>query len=107
MAREYIVLEAVPSEEDPADIDQRGYAALARQRCAAFIAQLRRTFGPEPQGASLQVRPMPHDAGTYYTVVCYYDNPEGEEYALRLEGNLPEYWDEEARKELGLPAREG
>ena len=105
MPRPYLVLEAVPSDEMPADLDRRGYAALARQRCGAFIAQLRRQFGPEPPGAALKVRAMPHDAGTYYTVVCYYDNRAGEEYALRLENNLPERWDDQARKELGLPGK--
>jgi hypothetical protein len=102
MPRDYLVLEAVPTDEAPADLDARGYAARARQCCAAFIAQVRRQFGPEPQGAALKTRAMPHDVGTYYTVVCYYDDPEAEAYALRLEADLPACWDAQARQELGL-----
>ena len=102
MPRDYLVLEAVPTDETPADLDAKGYAARARQCCAAFIAQLRRQFGPEPKGAALKTRAMPHDVGTYYTVVCYYDGRAGEAYALRLEADLPASWDDQARQELGL-----
>ena len=58
--------------------------------------------GEPPPGARLKVKSCPHDFGTYYEVVCYFD-PEDSgaaQYAYRCEDGLPEYWDEVARGEL-------
>ena len=67
-----------------------------------LIRQLQRQFGREPSGARLAVRPMPHEAGTYYTVVVFYESATAEAYALRVESDSPGRWDAEARHELGL-----
>ena len=50
---------------------------------------------------------MPHDAGTYYAVVVFYDGQEAEAYALRVEKDFPGRWDDQARRELGLGPEEG
>jgi hypothetical protein len=82
-----------------------GYDPLkARKECEAFRNQLRRMFGDEPDGALLVIRANPHDFGTYLTVDCRYndDVEAAVNYAFRCENDMPESWDDEARKELGL-----
>ena len=81
---------------------------MARKECRAFIGQLRRQFGVEPTDSTrLIVKSNPHDFGTYHEVaVCFDEDDEAAvEYAYKLEGSLPEYWDDEARVELGILAR--
>jgi hypothetical protein len=91
-----------PTEEDCAQVGREDYIDRARRECRAYINQLRRLFGDEPEGARLSVKSNPHDFGTYFSVVCYYDpdQPAAVEYALRCEGQGPREWDDEARREL-------
>lgn len=98
---DYLHLSPVPIEE-PCQQVPYAYPDLARKECLVFIEQLRRVFGPEPEGARLRVKACPHDFGTYYDVIVQYDDTieEAVEYAFNLENNLPESWDEEARKAL-------
>lgn len=78
----------------------------AKAECRAYIGQLRRMFGDEPKGAYLKIASNSHDFGTYYEVaVKFDDNKEATDYAYTLESNSPEYWDDDARKELGLEVR--
>ncbi len=75
---------------------------VRRRECRAYINQLRRVFGPEPDGASLSVKSNPHDFGSYLSVVCYY-HPEVEataDYAFHCERESPKTWDAEALTEL-------
>jgi len=102
MQQAFIVLESGPAEEECAEIGGPGYKERALRECNALIRQLQRQFGREPSGARLAVRPMPHEAGTYYTVVVFYESATAEAYALRVESEFPGRWDAEARHELGL-----
>ena len=107
MPRRFLVLESGPAEEECAQIDAPGYRQRALRECDALVGQLRRQFGREPPGAALAVRPMPHEAGTYYTVVIFYEDQEAEAYALKVERDFPGRWDDQARRELGLGVEEG
>ena len=101
--RDYIELGSTPYDEDCAQVGEANYRQLARFECQQFIAQLRRLFGPEPDGAELRVKAFSHDFGTYYEVVCYFDDtlPESVDYAFQCEGdNAPANWDDEARQAL-------
>jgi hypothetical protein len=104
--RDYISIGPSPVEEDCAQVGSDGYHNQARKECRAFINQLRRQFCPEIGSANLNIKANPHDFGTYYDVVCYYDDDDqvGSEYAFKLEDETPEKWDAEARVELGLEA---
>ncbi|MDO8637597.1 MAG: hypothetical protein Q7R34_15420 [Dehalococcoidia bacterium] len=57
---------------------------------------IRKKLGPEPEGASLGIKSNPHDFGTYYEVLCYYDdeNEEAAAYAYRCESESPTHWEE-------------
>ena len=94
-----------PSGESCAQVGSPDYAKQARKECTAFINQLRRLFGEEPDGAYLQIKSNPHDFGAYYEVTVKYDP--GDEaavaYALKCEREAPEEWDEAARDELHGP----
>jgi len=100
--RDYIDVGCSPCDEPCAQAGRDSVEQM-RAECAALIHQLPRMYGPEPEGASLKIRQNSHDFGTYLDVVCYYDtnNPEATDYAFQCE-DLPEHWDEEAKKELGL-----
>lgn len=99
-----------PIGEDcaPAGVNLPDYDRISRAECRAFINQLKRVFGTPPSGVRLRMMENLHDGIevgqiTYYNdVVVAFDsnNEEAMDYALRLEGETPEYWDEEALREL-------
>lgn len=97
-----IWLGPTPAEEPCVRVGVEGYGPRARAECQAYVHQLRRTFGPEPDGAKLAVRECDHDLGQYFEVVCAFDDqiPEAVDYAYRCEQNAPTTWDAGARAEL-------
>ncbi len=94
MARDYINIGSAPAEEDCAQVGEDNYAEKARRECARFIDLIRKKCGQEPPGARLATKSFPHDFGTYYEVVCYYDDeiPESIDYAYRAESEAPTTW---------------
>lgn len=92
-----------PSDEDCQQVPYTD-RSLAWHECIAFINQLRRTFGQEPEGAHLFVKTERHEFGSYYEVNVKYDGNSltASTYAHEIEAQTPQRWDEEARKELGL-----
>ena len=100
--QDHIDVGSSPSGESCAHVGTEDYYPLARRECRAYIHQLRRMLGPEPDGAGLDIRSNPHDFGTYLSVVCYFDpeNQAAVKYALRCESEGPDEWDDEARREL-------
>ena len=104
--RGYIDLGSAPFVEDCAQVGRDDYYDQARKECRAYIRQLRRTFGKEPDGASLTVMSNPHDFGSYLSVVCYFDLhvTAAVDYAFQCESAGPQQWDDVARQELGFNA---
>jgi len=102
--RDYVCIGEVPAEEDCAQLGTDGYHERAKKECRAFINQLRRMFGPEPEGARLIVKSNPHDFGNYLDVQCVYDEDDeaATEYAYKCESDMPMTWDDEAKAELAL-----
>lgn len=101
--RDCVYIGSTPSDESCQQVGMPSYdAAIARRECRAFINQLRRVFGEEPDGAELRVKVERHDFGSYPEVVCYYDdeNAEATEYAYKCEGDCPTNWDLPAIVEL-------
>jgi hypothetical protein len=98
--RDCIDVGCAPNEEDCAQVGRPEYATQARKECRAYIRQLQRMFGEEPEGASLIIKSNPHDFGSYLSVVCYYDpaQPASLEYAFRCESESPREWDDQAFK---------
>jgi hypothetical protein len=104
MSRQKIYIGAVPAGEDCEQLGPNYNPKRAQRECVAFVKQLKRTFGDEPEGAELQIEPQRHDFGTYLEVVCYFDenNKQAANYAFGCENEMPEDWDDEAKQELDL-----
>ncbi len=95
-------LSCVPYEEPCAQVGNPDHDKNAIRECRAYIGQLRRVFGPEPEGCRLKLKSNPHDFGSYLSVICVYDdtNPVHVEYAYGIDAKAPANWDEQARTEL-------
>jgi hypothetical protein len=100
--RDFIDVGSSPTGEDCAALGTDSYYEQARRECRAYINQLRRVFGNEPEGARLSIKSNAHDFGTYLSVSCSYDDslPASLDYAFRCENESPEHWDHQARQEL-------
>lgn len=92
---EYISIGPAPPGEPCAQVGQPGYEEQALAECRRYIALLRQYFGDEPAGARLAVKSFPHDFGSYYEVVCWYDRRKKKsiDYAYRCEIEGPSTWD--------------
>ncbi len=103
MARDFVDVGCSPHEEDCEQSGRDYDPVRARLECKALIGQLRRMYGEEPPGARLKIQSNPHDFGTYYEVICEYndENEEAANYAWGCE-DIPDRWDEQAKIELGL-----
>jgi hypothetical protein len=104
--RDTLYIGSSPPEEDCAQLGSDGYHDRARRECRAYINLLRRTLGPEPDGATLVVSSHPHDFGDYLAVSCRFNSelPEAIDYAYRCESDGPTCWDDQARQELSQPS---
>ena len=96
--RDCIDIGSAPAEEDCAQVGAADYAAKARGECVRFIELIRKQLGTEPEDAQLSIKSNPHDFGTYYSVVCRYEDTteQAVRYAFRCEDEAPTRWEDEA-----------
>lgn len=104
--KNYLEVGSVPHGEECAQVGADNYRERAIMESNAFIGQLRRKFGMEPEGAVLAIKAFNHDMGTYHEVVVWYDEnkPGSVAYAFKIENDVPEYWDKEAKSMLDMVA---
>ncbi len=96
MPGDYVDIGPVPSDESCEGVGTPEYdPEKARQECTRFLNLIRKTCGDEPMGARLAIMSNPHDFGSYYSVVCYYDDLGAKEYAGRCEDEAPTEWPDE------------
>lgn len=95
--RDYINIGSTPCDEDCAQVGSRDYARRAKKECEEFVRLIRKVCGTEPEGARLATKSFEHDFGTYYEVVCWFDDtiPDSIDYAFHVEANTPLTWKEE------------
>ena len=93
--RDFLSIGSSPYDEPCAQVGQSDYHEKAWEECRRLMELIRRTLGPEPEGARLAIKPFLHDFGDYLEVVCYFetDNTEAVAYALRCEGEAPATWE--------------
>ena len=99
---ELMYIGPVPCDEKCEQLGPTYRPEVAKAECRAFINQLKRMHGEPPDGARVRINAAPHDFGTYHEVVVEYD-PKTEAavaYALKLEAESPNQWDEDALEEL-------
>ena len=103
MGMDWIYLGPVPTEEDCAQLGQDNFRQQATKEMTMFCNMLYRHF-PDAidKGVYFRIKWENHDFGTYGEVVAAYDEDDKEamDYAIHVENNLPEHWDEDAL--LGL-----
>lgn len=97
-----LYLSSSPINEDCAQLGSSNYHYRIYLECNEYIKQLKRMFGEPPIGSRFKIKHCPHDFGTYYEVVIYFDesNEEESEYAYNVESNIPEYWDDIAKENI-------
>ena len=85
---DYLNIGSTPNEEDCAQVGSADYYTRAIKECRAYREQIRKHY-PEPENGYLKVKGFPHDFGTYYEVVAYYDpeDIEAPRWALDIEGD--------------------
>jgi hypothetical protein len=93
--RDDLTIGSAPCDEDCAQVGQPHDIWQARQECQRFIQLIRKTLGPEPEGARLAVTSFPHEFGDDLEVVCYFDThvPDAVDYASRCESDAPAMWE--------------
>jgi len=95
--RDFINIGSTPFGEDCIQVGNSDYQGAMKAECRRFLELIEKVCGPPPEGASLAVKGFSHDFGSYYEVVCYFDdeNQEAAEYAYWVESNAPEFWTDE------------
>lgn len=105
---EKIELGPTPTNESCAMVGDESYDLLSIRECGAFKRQLERTYRqahgdrPLPDGCKIVVVTNHHDFGLYREVAVKfdYDSVHATDVAFWFESNVPELWDDEARREL-------
>ena len=102
--KDYLSLSCSPTSEQCAQVGQEDYYIQGPKECRVWKEQLIRRFGPLPKGLELRVVSCPHDFGTYHEVHAIFDmyDEELENIAVDMDNNLPKYWDDEAKVQLGI-----
>jgi len=100
--KDYIELGTTPCSENCVGIGSDDYRKQSKIEANTFAKQLIRNFGQGTLNNYFEFKSFPHDFGTYFELVIHYNDEDEEslEYALKLEGNLPEVWDEKSIEEL-------
>ncbi len=100
---DYIDIGPSPYDEpcEQANVSGSNYDRM-RAECRAFVAQIRRQIGHEPEGARLAAKFNRDGDYGYYSVVCHYDSKikKAIDYAYKCEMEMPAKWDAAAKKEL-------
>lgn len=94
---EWLEIGPTPSEESCQQVGTADYnAELALKECKTYKDQLQREY----PNARLGIKKFPHDFGSYYEVVVYFDpkNEDETELAFDVENNASPYWDTVSRE---------
>jgi hypothetical protein len=103
--RAYLELGPAPCNEQSAEVGTHDYWDRAVNECRAYAEAIRRKLGREPDGAVLTVNSFRRGLGTYYQVVCHYDqdSPNAIEYAMRCKRDAPATWAEVGMRPPSAP----
>lgn len=94
--RDYLDFETTPADEPCAQVGDEDYSKWARLEVEALRAQLLRTFGEPPSGG------FKRDFGSYLGLRFIFDDEDeaAGEYGYNIEGEFPQYWDNQAKEFL-------
>lgn len=94
--RDYLSLGSSPTEEPCVSVSSNGdYVIEMKKECSRFKKMLEEIFVDRPENCSFAAKAFPHDFGTYYEVVIYYDDSNENEgnFAFFVEENIPDFWE--------------
>ena len=98
LIKDSLYIGEAPWDESCAQVGTDMYPVNARKECQRFIDQIRRHYGPEPEGARLYIKSNPHDFGSFLSVECTFtwdpsldeepeDGTPSQQYAFAIEGD--------------------
>lgn len=92
---------SAPSEEPCAQLDSSTYPARVAIECCVLRRMIGRRYPPPPPGsARLAIQHFERDSRRCREVCVRFRDRPGAEYALMLEADAPNRWDQKARAEL-------
>ena len=98
---DYIVIGSTPVDESCAQVSrEKQYRSQMMIEAIVYREQLIRQHGSPPRGSRVAVKTFVHEFGPYAQVVCCYSSQAGEEYALKVEGEVLSEWDNQAKRRL-------
>lgn len=111
MRDQFELATTVPHNEPCVQLGAENYPEWSRLEAKALRDQIYRQLGQPPAGTGIKIISCSHDFGSYLDLAVVYntDSEESEEWMLKVESELPEEWDEEAKaylKENGYPLGE-
>lgn len=94
----YIEVGSAPFDEECVYVtDKKPYIREMLHECIRYKSYLEKLFSEQmPDGCEFGIKMFPHDFGSYYEVVIYFDDEIEEQcdFAYMVEDNLPEKWEE-------------
>jgi hypothetical protein len=98
---DYLHIGPAPADSPCVQIGDDYYDLLQKIECRYYRQALIEHYGEPPGEANLRTKGSPHEMGTYYEVVIYYnpDNEEETKYALKVENGLLA-WPEEIKQKM-------
>lgn len=101
---ETIELAPVPVEEECEQLGENYNPSKARKECRVFRNQLMRMVEKNFPGreVDIMIKSNLHEYGIYLELAIKFDENDERsvDLAYWIDSNLPQYWDEEAKKEL-------
>lgn len=100
--QDYIEIDAVPFGEE--EIFNKPYnSEIKNKEAIAYKNQLLRMFPPTNKDCGIEIVNNVTENFNYLTLKLWYIvDGKSEEWAFFVESNLPEFWDNKAKEELGL-----
>lgn len=111
MREQFELATTVPYGEPCVQLGAKNYPQWSRLEAKALRGQIYRQLGQPPADTGIKIISCSHDFGSYLDLAVFYNtnSKESEEWALKVESELPVEWDEEAKaylKENGYPPDE-
>lgn len=100
---DYFEIGPTPCDENCAQVGEDNFRNKANIEMDAYIDQLYRLFGEKILDTSISFKKkwFAHDFGNYGEVVIMYDDSdEKHDLVYEIERELPENWDEQAKKDI-------
>lgn len=90
--RDYIEIGTTPCNESCCQVGRDNYSKYGLLEAREFKRMLKSIYADKLDLVTFSIKTFPHDFGSYYDVVVYYDNDEGMNEAYEIEDSYPTDW---------------